>query len=117
EDALAQLGVAALEFKLDGARVQVHKSGRDVAIYSRNLNDVTVAVPEVVEAVREFPAWELVLDGEVVALGPDGRPRPFQVTMRRFGRKLDVARQREELPVGASFFDVLALDGEELIDL
>jgi len=86
EEALDQLGVAALEFKLDGARVQVHKSGDDVAIYSRNLNDVTVAVPEVVEAVQEFPAWELVLDGEVVALGTDGRPRPFQVTMRRFGR-------------------------------
>ncbi len=91
-EALGDLGEAALEFKMDGARVQAHKSGDDVRIYSRALNDVTAAVPEVVEAVRALPARELILDGEVLSLQPDGRPQPFQITMRRFGRKLDVDR-------------------------
>jgi DNA ligase-1 len=77
---------------------------------------VTPAVPEVVAAVRALPARELLLDGEVLALSPDGRPRPFQVTMRRFGRRLDVERLREELPLAPFFFDLLQLDGQELLD-
>ena len=88
--ALADLGESALEFKFDGARVQVHKSGDTVLAFSRRLNDVTAAVPEVMEAVRALPARDLILDGEVLSLDPDDRPRPFQITMRRFGRKLDV---------------------------
>jgi DNA ligase-1 len=115
-DALARLGTAALEWKLDGARVQVHKAGDDVRVFTRNLNDVTAAVPEVVEAVRAVPARELILDGEAIALGPGGAPQPFQVTMRRFGRKLDVERLRAELPLSAFFFDVLRHDGEALVD-
>jgi len=115
-DALARLGTAALEWKLDGARVQVHKSGGDVRVYTRNLNDVTAAVPEVVEAVRAAPARELILDGEAIALGPGGAPQPFQVTMRRFGRKLDVERLRGELPLSVFFFDVLRRDGAALVD-
>lgn len=115
-DALARLGTAAFEWKLDGARVQVHKAGAEVRVFTRNLNDVTGAVPEVVEAVRGLPARELVLDGEAIALAPSGAPRPFQVTMRRFGRKLDVDALREELPLAALFFDVLRFDGESLVE-
>jgi len=115
-DALARLGTAALEWKLDGARVQVHKAGDEVRIYTRSLNEVTAAVPELVEAVRAAPARELILDGEAIALGPGGAPQPFQVTMRRFGRKLDVAALRAELPLSAFFFDLLRRDGEALVD-
>jgi DNA ligase-1 len=116
EEALSDLGEAALEYKMDGARVQVHKSGEDVAVFSRRLNDVTQAVPEVVEIVRAMPARDLILDGEVIALMPDGRPRPFQETMRRFGRKLDVGRMRSEMPLTPFFFDALYLNGGSLMD-
>jgi DNA ligase-1 len=116
DEALADLGEAALEFKLDGARVQVHRSGDEVAVYSRALNNVTAAVPEVVEAVRALPAKNLILDGEVISLLPDGRPQPFQVTMRRFGRKLDVERMRGEFPMTPFWFDLLYLDGSNLLD-
>ena len=116
EEALERLGEAALEYKIDGARVQVHKSGSDVRVYSRLLNDVTVAVPEIVEAVRALPAREMILDGEVIALRPGQRPLPFQRTMRRFGRKLDVEALRSEIPLTPFFFDLLHLDGRDLID-
>jgi DNA ligase-1 len=115
-EALADLGEAALEFKMDGARVQVHKSGDEVMVYSRALNDVSAAVPEVVEAVRALAAEDLILDGEVLSLLPDGRPQPFQVTMRRFGRKLDVERMRGELPMSPFWFDLLYLNGDSLLD-
>ena len=110
-DALTRLGRAAFEYKLDGARIQVHKSGDQVRVFSRLLNDVTAAVPEVVEAVRGLPARELILDGEAIALQEGGAPHPFQVTMRRFGRRLDVDRQRSEFPLSSFFFDVLFADG------
>jgi DNA ligase 1 len=84
--ALQQLGTAAFEYKLDGARIQTHKEGSNVRIFTRYLNDVTAAVPEIVEAVRGLAVRSLILDGEALACFPDGRPRPFQVTMRRFGR-------------------------------
>src|SRR5260221_621119 len=87
---------AAAEWKLDGARIQVHRDGAEVRVYSRQLNDVTAAVPEVVDAVRALPIRDAILDGETIALAADGRPHPFQVTMRRYGRTLDVARVREE---------------------
>ena len=115
-DALERLGEAALELKLDGARVQVHKAGDEVRVYSRRGNEVTQAVPELVETVQALPARELLLDGEVIALRPDSAPHPFQVTMRRFGRKLDVPRLRGELPLTPFFFDLLHLDGRDLID-
>jgi len=115
-DALSRLGTAALEYKLDGARVQVHKAGDEVRIYSRRLNEVTAAVPEVVETVRALPARELILDGEAIALRGDGSPLPFQTTMRRFGRRLEVDRLRRELPLSPLFFDLLYLDGEPLLD-
>ncbi len=109
--AIGELGEAALEYKFDGARVQVHKSGDQVAVFSRQMNDVSAAVPEVVEAVRAIPARDIILDGEVLSLSDDGRPQPFQVTMRRFGRKLDVERLRSELPMTPFWFDLLYLHG------
>ena len=117
EAALAELGTAALEWKLDGARVQVHKSADEVRIFTRNLNDVTAAAPEIVEAVRAARAHELILDGETIALQAGGAPHPFQTTMRRFGRSLDVAAMRESLPLAVFFFDCLQRDGQSLIAL
>jgi DNA ligase-1 len=114
--AVEELGEAALEYKLDGARIQVHKSGDQVAVYSRRLNDVTPAVPELVETIRALPIRDLILDGEVIALRENGNPHPFQVTMSRFGRRLDIERQRRELPLTPFFFDLLYLDGGALID-
>jgi DNA ligase-1 len=116
ESALHDLGEAALEFKFDGARVQVHRSGDDVRIFSRSLNEVTGAVPEIVDAVRALPGKDLILDGEVISVTPEGRPQPFQITARRFGRKLDLARMRAELPLTPFWFDLLYLDGGSLID-
>jgi len=114
--ALETLGEAALEYKLDGARVQIHKRGSELCIYSRRLNDVTASLPEIVARVAALPASELILDGEVIALRDDGRPLPFQVTMRRFGRKADDAALREQIPLSLFLFDCLYRDGEELID-
>ena len=116
DEALAELGEAALEYKLDGARVQIHKSGDEVRVYSRRLNEVTGAVPELVEAARGLSAREIIVEGEAIALRPDGTPLPFQTTMRRFGRKLDVERVRDELPVTLFLFDILYLDGASLLD-
>ena len=116
-DALNDGIPAAIEWKLDGARMQVHVKDDRVAVYTRNLNDVTARVPEVVEAVRALPARELILDGEVIALAPDGRPRSFQETMRRFGRRLEIDSLRAELPLTPFFFDILHLDGETLVDV
>ena len=107
----------SIEWKLDGARIQVHRQDDRVAVYTRNLNDVTARVPEVVDAVRALPARELILDGEVLSLMSSGRPRSFQDTMRRFGRRLDIEALRAELPLAPFIFDILYHDGESLIDL
>ncbi|HEX5659469.1 MAG TPA: ATP-dependent DNA ligase, partial [Polyangiales bacterium] len=115
-DAIERLGRAVLELKLDGARVQVHRLDEQVKVYTRSLNEVTYAVPELVELVKALPARELVLDGEVIALRADGSPLPFQETMRRFGRKLDVATLQQTLPLSTFFFDCLHLDGESLLN-
>jgi DNA ligase-1 len=119
EDALAQLaGRAVFDQKLDGARVQVHKDGDRVQVFTRGLNNVTGAVPEVVQLARALPARRLILDGEVLALQPDGRPHPFQTTMTRFGRKVQsrVAELRSELPLTPFLFDLLLLDDDEVLD-
>lgn len=116
EEALGSLGRAALEWKLDGVRLQVHRSGDVIRAWSRSLHDVTAQVPEVVELVRSLDARELVLDGEVLALSRDGRPRPFQETMARFGRRLDVDRERVRTPLTPVFFDILLRDGTDLVD-
>jgi DNA ligase-1 len=111
-DALERLGEAAFEYKLDGARIQLHRAGDEVRVFTRQLQDVTGRVPEVVEWVRGLPVRELVLEGEAIALRPDGRPQPFQVTMRRLGRSKEVAAAREQQPLSSFFFDCLYLEGE-----
>jgi DNA ligase-1 len=116
-DAMTDGAEHLVEWKLDGARVQVHVTPERVAVYTRNLNDVTAVAPEVVEAVRSMQLRDAILDGEVIALAPDGRPRSFQTTMRRFGRRLDMETTRAEIPLSAFFFDILLLNGETLIDL
>ncbi|NIM97284.1 MAG: ATP-dependent DNA ligase [candidate division Zixibacteria bacterium] len=116
DDVLAQFGRAAFEYKFDGARVQVHREGDDIRVFTRNLNDVTARVPEIVEAVRALPISQILLDGEAIVLRPDGKPAPFQVTMRRFGRRLNVVEMRKTLPLSFFFFDLLHIGGEDLID-
>jgi len=109
-------GPAAVDRKLDGIRVQVHRVGDEVTVYTRSLDDITVRLPEVVEAVAALPAEVIVLDGEVLALGADGAPRPFQETASRAGSSVDVAVLRERLPLTTVFFDLLHLDGRDLLD-
>jgi DNA ligase-1 len=116
-DALEKLGgTAILEAKLDGVRVQVHRTGDGVTVYTRSLDDVTARVPEVVEATRALPVDELIADGEVIALTPDNRPQPFQVTASRFGRSVDIAAARAAQPLSVFFFDILRCDGVDLLD-
>jgi DNA ligase-1 len=109
-------GDVAFEWKMDGARIQVHKRADDVRIYTRTLNQVSASLPEIVDQVRSLGGRELVLDGEAIALSASGRPHPFQVTMRRFGRKLEVDQVRRELPISAFFFDCLYVDGRSIAD-
>ncbi len=114
--ALAALGQAAFEYKLDGARAQVHKGAEGVRVYSRTGRDVTASMPEIVAPLAALPGPALILDCEVIALAADGRPRPFQDTMRRFGRKLAVDDARAALPLSLYCFDCLHAEGEDLID-
>jgi DNA ligase-1 len=115
-DAFARLSPAVVEWKIDGIRVQVHRTGTDVAVFTRTLDDITIRVPEITEAVLALDVRAAVFDGEAVALAPDGRPRPFQVTASRTGSHMDVARQRADTPLTPFFFDLLHLDGTDLID-
>ncbi len=111
--ALASLGVAAVEEKLDGARVQVHRSDGQVRVFTRSLDDITERVPEVVAAAAALPVSAAVLDGEAIALDPAGRPRPFQVTASRIGTR---SAARAGVPLSLVLFDALHLDGEDLLD-
>jgi len=132
-DALAAWGEVAVETKYDGARVQIHyeadddadggggttgEGGEDgaISIYSRNMEDVTAALPELVEHVREHATAPAILDGEAVAVDDDGEPLPFQEILRRFRRKHDVDRMREEVRVELRAFDCLHADGDDLLD-
>jgi DNA ligase 1 len=115
--AVADLGEVLVDAKLDGARVQLHRDGDDVAVFTRNLNEVTARLPEVVELARSLPVRRAVLDGEVLAFDADGRPRPFQETMQRVGRDHDVAALQRRLPLEVRVFDVLHADGEDVLDL
>ncbi|MGW4894927.1 ATP-dependent DNA ligase [Kitasatospora sp. NPDC004240] len=107
---------AVLEWKLDGIRVQVHRDGAEVGVFTRGLDDITARVPEVVAAARALPVDSAVLDGEAIALGPDGRPRPFQETAARTATRRDPERLRAEVPLSVYFFDLLHRDGEDLVD-
>jgi DNA ligase-1 len=115
-EALNAFGTAAFEWKLDGARVHVHKAGDEVRVFTRTRNDVTASAPEIVDAIRSLPARELILDGEAITLQPNGAPQPFQVTMRRFGRTLDVPAMQASLPLSVFFFDLLRYDDRSLTD-
>jgi ATP-dependent DNA ligase I len=115
--AFERVSPAAVEWKIDGIRIQVHRSGSDIAVFTRTLDDITARVPEITEAVAGLPVRDAVLDGEAVALGPGGRPRPFQVTASRAGSQSGVERQRAQVPLTPFFFDVLHLDGQDLVDL
>jgi DNA ligase 1 len=103
---------ASVEWKLDGARIQVHRVGDDVRIYTRNLNDVTTRLPGIVDLARALPAESLLLDGEAIGVGEDELPQMFQDTMSQFGRQADGAGAG----LASRFFDILHLDGEDLID-
>jgi len=109
--ALSVLGEASVEWKLDGARIQVHRRGDEVAIFTRNLRDITTRLPEVVDAVRGLPVTSIVLDGETLTMGEDERPRTFQDTMARFSA--DAVRPELLRPW---FFDCLHVSGTDLID-
>ncbi len=113
ESALGTAGHASVEWKLDGVRVQAHRRGADVSIYTRNLNDVTQRLGAVAEAVSRLDVESIVLDGEALSFGADGAPAPFQETMSRVGAET----KRDEVPVVPFFFDVLHADGRDLIDL
>jgi DNA ligase-1 len=114
--ALGTLELAVFEYKLDGARVQIHKGDTGVRIYSRRGRDVTESLPEVSSTVAALPAQSMILDGEVLALDEAGRPRAFQDTMRRFGRKRAVDEAQSALPLSLFCFDCLHAEGEDLID-
>ena len=114
--ALAQTTPAAVEWKLDGIRVQVHRSGEHVRVFTRTLEDITAQVPEVVAAARALAAQAVVLDGEVLALDSAERPLPFQLTASRVGTRRDKAGQRAVVPLTFFVFDLLHLDGQDLLD-
>ena len=114
--ALEAVGSAILDYKLDGARIQIHRDGDRVAVYTRTLREVSTAVPELQAAARALPVSRVILDGEALAVQADGRPYPFQVTMQRFGRKTAGEADAETTPLTPYFFDVLWIDGESLID-
>ncbi|MFC5926062.1 ATP-dependent DNA ligase [Micromonospora vulcania] len=133
DEALAATGTpAVVDVKLDGIRIQVHRSGADIAVFTRSLDEITARVPEVVAAVRALPGRELVLDGEAIGLDETGRPLPFQQTASRAARRttasttgaapvapavLAAAASTGERVLTPYFFDLLHLDGDDLIDL
>jgi DNA ligase 1 len=114
--ALAKISPAAAEWKIDGIRIQVHRAGDEVAVFTRTLDDITARVPEIVDAALSLPVTAAVLDGEAVALAPDGRPRPFQVTAARTASQAEVGRMRGQTPLTPFLFDLLHLNGSDLID-
>ncbi|MGH3737406.1 MAG: ATP-dependent DNA ligase [Micromonosporaceae bacterium] len=114
--ALQKIQPAAVDWKLDGIRVQVHRDGDDVAVYTRSLDDITARVPEVVAAARALPARRVVLDGEAIVLAADQRPLPFSATASRVGQRGDPGTPRQRVPLTSYYFDLLHLDGEDLLD-
>ena len=105
-------GQTAAEFKLDGARIQIHRLGDQIRVFTRRLSDVTASVPEVVEVARDLKATSLVVEGETLAVDGQQKPLPFQELMRRFRRIHDVEALRKEIPLRLFLFDLLYLDGE-----
>ena len=116
-EAVEKLGECAVEEKLDGIRVQVHRDGDVVRLYTRTLDDITDRLPELTSAALELRGERFILDGEVISLDEDGRPRSFQETAGRVGSRVDVATAAETVPVSPVFFDALSVDGRDLLDL
>lgn len=116
-EAVDKLGACAVEEKLDGIRVQVHRDGDSVRLYTRTLDDITDRLPEVTSAALELRGERFILDGEVIAFDGTGRPRSFQETAGRVGSRVDVATAAAEVPVSPVFFDALSVDGHDLLDL
>jgi DNA ligase-1 len=114
EEAVGEQASSIVEYKMDGARIQVHREGDEVHVYTRTLREITASVAELVELVRAMPCESVVLDGETLALADDGRPRPFQETMSRFGSTRE--EQVRALLLRPYFFDCLHLDGVDLLD-
>ena len=115
-EALTKTGPAAVEWKLDGIRAQIHKQGNDIRVLTRSLDDITDRVPEVTELIRSLPVTSGIFDGELIALFPDGRPKPFQETGSRAASRVEPDVARARTPLTAYLFDVLHLDGVDLID-
>ncbi|MER6350338.1 ATP-dependent DNA ligase [Streptomyces sp. NPDC001634] len=116
-EAVGKLGACAVEEKLDGIRVQVHRDGNDVRIHTRTLDDITDRLPELTSAALELQGERFILDGEVISFDEDGRPRSFQETAGRVGSRVDVATAAAAVPVSPVFFDALSVDGRDLLDL
>ncbi len=117
QGALQELGLAAIEWKYDGARVQIHKDKEKVRIFSRRLEDVTDSLPEIVQTAKRVRADSVILDGEVVAIGKDGRPMAFQEILKRFRRKYNVEKLALQVPLHLFLFDLIYLDGKSVVDL
>jgi DNA ligase-1 len=115
--AMQELGLVALEWKYDGARVQIHKDGEKVRIFSRRLEDVTASLPEIVQTAKRIRANSAILDGEAVAIGKDGRPMAFQEILKRFRRKYNVEKLALQIPLHLFLFDLIYLDGKSVVDL
>ncbi|WP_292466484.1 ATP-dependent DNA ligase [Methanolobus sp.] len=116
--AISDLGTAAIEWKFDGARVQIHKDGNNITLFSRRLENITESLPDIVEAVKEnVSAESAILDGEAVAIDENGRPRAFQDILKRFRRKYDVQSTAREIPLILNLFDIMYLNGEGLLNL
>ncbi|MFE4420487.1 ATP-dependent DNA ligase [Streptomyces sp. NPDC056817] len=116
-EAVERLGACAVEEKLDGIRVQVHRDGDTVRVHTRTLDDITDRLPELTAAARELNGERFILDGEVISFGADGRPRSFQETAGRVGSRVDVATAAEAVPVSPVFFDALSVSDRDLLDL
>ena len=115
--AMQEIGLVALEWKYDGARVQIHKDGEKVRIFSRRLEDVTASLPEIVQTAKRIRADSAILDGEAVAIGKDGRPMAFQEILKRFRRKYNVEKLALQIPLHLFLFDLIYLDGKSVVDL
>jgi len=116
ESAIDEMKEAAVEWKYDGARVQIHKVNDEVTLFSRRLENVTKSLPDVVKAIEDAVAYkQVILEGEAIAIGEDGRPRPFQDILKRFRRKYDIEKMVKEIPLHLTLFDTLYVNGKSLI--
>ena len=114
DDVFAESNDFALEYKLDGIRIQVHRKGNEVKIFSRHLKDITSHFPELIHTAKQLPANQFILDGEAIGIDKEGRPVPFQILARRTTRKKDIAEMQRQIPVLPKFFDALYVDEEDL---